>query len=512
MACFCQKRGISFPGGEGYDGNCYQKYACRGQAIMLPEDAHTLSPWVRCIFKDGEGRTITVSNNSSPEIDNSAVIKSFDFGMSDGLHCKVVIHDQAGSALETFAKNLLRDYSKIDPSMLKFQVEWGWTKAGCPTPAPSSRSCLHYMILDSIETNFVGGKFIHEITGTDLANRMLEGGVEKTYGEDGNLMSLKEAIKQLFTEDPPPKISEVKFLRMENGTCTEYDFEDDSKGLASDGSPKGKWHAKGMDKLQAALSWLGQYRTDRKKGIRPAYQSTSEGGAIIFWEDNKPKCDEIPDWDSNCVGTYVVNGGKASSVIEFNPKIRWDFARMTCVGGNVPEATIQAPQMPQQKTIGRPDCEKLIRPACEGMGQLTAITVSENRKNENNKEASTKVVKAQDEQARAMKLLTDAIEADLVVIGDPALPTPGEGLFLRNLSIVYINPFHLLKSSSECGEWIVKPTCNAILSNKAWLIKRCNHHIQEGHYTTTIGIYLATPGVDLDPDSPWGGSDTGATP
>lgn len=497
---------MSFPGGEEYSGNCYKKFSCKDQPIMLPEDSHTLSPWVRCMFKDGQGRMITVSNNSSPEIDNSAVIKSFDFGMSDGLHCKVVVHDQAGSALETFAKNLLKDYTKTDPSMLKFKVEWGWTKSGCPTPSPSTKSCLHYMILDSIETNFIGGKFIHEITGTDLISRVLEGGNEKIHGEDGrNEISLKEAIKKLFTEDPAPKISEVKFLRIENGVCSEYNFEDCNSG---DGSPKGKWPCKGMDKLQAALSWLGKYRTDRKRGVRPAYQSTSEGGVLIFWEDNKPKCNELPDWDSNCVGTYVVNGGKASSVIEFNPKIRWDFARMTCVGGNVPEGTIQAPEQPNQKTIGRPDCEKLVRPACEGMGQVSAIVTDENLKNTNGKEATTKANKGEDEQARAMKLLTDAIEADLVVVGDPTLPTPGEGLFLRNLSIVYINPFHLLKSESSCGEWIVNPACNCVLSNKAWLIKRCNHHIQEGNYTTTIGIYLATPGVDIEPGAPWGGSDS----
>lgn len=493
---------LSFPAGEQTSSGCIAKYQCK--QLMFPESGHTLSPWVRCRFKDGEGREITVSNDSSPAIQNTAVIKSFDFGLSDGLHCKVVIHDQRGSSLTDFMRNLLKDLKLATPESLKFIVEWGWTKSGCPTPLPSARSACHYMILDSIETNFIGGKFIHELTGTDLVKKVIEAGVDKIYGGEGqNAITLKEAIRKLFTEDPKPYIGKVSYCRLEGGTVQcDVGFEYEKDG------PKGKWIANGNDKLQTAIHWLSGHRSDRNRTFIPSYNSTDSGGEIIFWEDSKPKCAETSAWEENCLGTYIVNGGKASSVIEFSPKIRWDFARLTCVGGQISSETINP--TPQAKAQGRRDCAELQRPNCSGSGQTLSTPTTETHKDNYGKKATDEAQKGHDEQARGMKLLTDLIEADLVIVGDPSLPTPGEGLFLRNIAIAYINPYHHLpQTESSCGDWIVDPVCNEILSNKAWLIKRCNHHIQEGNYTTTLGIYLTTPGVDVEPTAPLGASDTG---
>jgi hypothetical protein len=505
----CFDRRLSFPEGELFKaGGCFNKYAC-AQGTSLPEGGHTLSPWVRCVFSDGDGHLITVGNQSSPEINNTAVIKSFDFGMSDGLHCKIVIHDQQGSAFDIFVKNLVRDFSKLNTNEgFRMQAQWGWAKAGCPVATGASASCIHYLHVDSIESNFVAGKFIHEITAIDLVAKVFEGGVEKHYGSDDQNISLKDALRKLFTDDPPPKISKVKFLRFENKQLVEYKFggSDDEEG----NGPKGKYHGRGRNKLEVGMSWI-KTTTDRGLGVKPVFDSLGKDPTIIFLEDPRPNCNQIKNWDSNCIGTYVVNSGKSSSVLEFNPRIRWDFSRLMNVGGNVPTNTIQDTK--QQKMTGPDGCPELARTKNPGAGQVATISAGENEKNRLGKQASSSVSKAQAAQARTMRLIPDAIEADLVIIGNPVLPSVGEGLTAMNVSIVFINPFNLMPNGgSRCGDWTlgINNVCNPILSNKAWFITRCNHHIQEGVYTTTLGISLAAPGIDIEPGANLGGSAEGA--
>ena len=62
---------------------CLLQYVCGGK-VNKPESGHVLSPWVKVTFRVGAAGTITVGNLSSPSMDNSASIKSFDFGFSSG--------------------------------------------------------------------------------------------------------------------------------------------------------------------------------------------------------------------------------------------------------------------------------------------------------------------------------------------------------------------------------------------------------------------------------------------
>ena len=61
----------------------------------------------------------------------------------------------------------------------------------------------------------------------------------------------------------------------------------------------------------------------------------------------------------------------------------------------------------------------------------------------------------------------------------------------------------------DCGDWLADPICNDVLSNRAWLVRSVTHRISEGKFSTTFGVYLVTPGIDIDIDEPLGGVGSG---
>ena len=118
----------------------------------------------------------------------------------------------------------------------------------------------------------------------------------------------------------------------------------------------------------------------------------------------------------------------------------------------------------------------------------------------------SRVSKAHTANARALPPAA-AIEAELVIQGNPYLDDP---LFLSagsECSILVINPFTLRPgvnktNSSACStDWLADPPMNRFLSNQHWLIQGVSHEIKEGSFTTTLKVWLATPGVDIDYDA-----------
>lgn len=496
------------PGGEYRLDGCLASYggACAG-GVKLPEDSHTLAPWVAITF-EGSGSTITVGNQSSPATNppHVACIKSFEFGYSDGLSCRCTLQDEQGGSFVQFMQNLLKDYSCLrngSPASVRMKVQFGWSKSGCPASLPPATSRCFYCLSDSVETNFSGGKFTFEITGKDLCHRMFEGGTQTTYGGEGqNAIPITQAIRQFMVEQCPPNVGAVRFCRMEGGQCRPAQFK---QGGAE--GPRGKWMANGQDKLRVIMRWLEGHLSDRDKSWIPQYNSEVPNGELILWEDTKPREPQGDGyWDQNCLGTYIVNGGKRSAVIEFNPKIRWDFARLTSAGGNLGDGRVNAMNTPGSANPGRePGLNRQQQPCA---GQTAQTTSTETQRDNNGADATRVQNRANDEAMRALKILHDNIEADLTIVGDPTILPPSEAMWSKNLTIILVNPYFLrfanLVETTPRLEWLAQPVCNEVLSSKAWICKSVTHKIEAGNYTTTIGVYLAAPGVDSPPGSPIG--------
>lgn len=503
-------------GGEGNFEGCLATYtsSCRG-GPRLPQEGNTLAPWVRVKF-EGSGGDITVGNDSSPSTNpkHVACIKSFEFGYSDGLTLRLVIHDEQGGSFVQFMNNLLTDWSKLkepNPATCRMEIQFGWSASGCNTPIPGAQSRCYYCLSDSVETNFTGGKFIFEITGKDLCHRMFEGGSDLIYGGTGQEgMCLVEAIEKFMTAGPAPNVGKVKFLTMKSGVPEQIKFEKDDQPFK--GPKSGPWKADGQDKLRVVMRWLEGHLSENKKSWVPQYNSEEKEGELIFWEDTKPRCSTDRSWDESCIGAYVVNGGKKSPVIEFNPKIRWDFARLVGNGGNLSSEKAAALPGEGSKNPGR-DCPGLKAEEIKGAGHSVQTTPTESSKDLYAGDAAKKKAEADAEAIKAIKVLHDNVEADLVIVGDPTILPPSEAMWSKNIAIVVVNPYFLTVSgNAACGEWMANPVCNEVLSNKAWICKSITHRIESGNYTTTIGVYLTAPGIDVSPGTPVGGDPSGWTP
>jgi hypothetical protein len=504
-------------------------YNRTGSIVKRPPEGWSLAPWVK-IEIVSSGRQITVGNESCKEVNNNVVIREFEFAQTDGFTCRFSLQDQEGSSFVSFMQDLVKDFKLLHPAgAIRMYVQWGWVASGCREPIPSQVSPTHVMMPDQIEANFAQGKFTFDITAKDIPFRMMEGRTQTTQGDDKNKMPLKLALIKLFTSGEYPTLSDVRFLRVQDKCVVPCGFASgdeghiylgtDQNGLPMyDDTKQGEsetYIPEGRDKLATARAWIKDRVSKNNKGWIMSYDSTTN--RMIFWEDPKPSCStEWWDYDAMSIGTYIVNGGKWSPVIEFNPKLRWDFGSLQNVAGAVPTTGIKSnPATTDDDSStnvlgqGELDCDTKVTADRTNLGGMPVSPLVATRvQNVEGKESPAFVQRAETKDGKANRLLHREIQADLVLMGDPNMITPSLGIWARNVTIVFINPYYILPSG-KCGEWLSEPSCNPVFSSKAWWINRVTHKITPGHYTTTLGVYLAASGVDIDTCDSLGGKGSG---
>lgn len=477
-----------------------------GCDLRKPPSGASMSPWVSVRF-DKSGVSLTVGNKSCPSNKNHAVIKDFQFGHSDGLECRITIIDEQGSSFVKFMEDILKDSRCICPGAYTMHVDFGWVIDNCPNGVSVKKNKeTYHMMCDHIECNFQGGKFMFQIVGIDIGPQVFAHKMEKTFGADNGKMALTHAIREMFTNCKyPPSVASVKFQKYNDGGSIQPIVfrEGGVKG------PVDKWEPLGLDKINASLKWISEFITTDDKSLVATFNSEFPGGEIIFWEDFQPGCNETRSWESSCLGTFVVNGGKDSPVIEFSPRIKWDFFSLVSPGGNMGEGK---PMINNNggKMMGRLLCYTIDREAAPTAGGTQSAAVSNASKNLKGDQAGQEVAKAQGQQQKAFRLYHNDIEADLVIVGDPEMMRPSLAIWAKNVKIVFLNPFHIFDGADAgCGEWLAAPHCNEVLSNKGWNVKSITHNISEGKFTTTIQVYLSAPGTVLNIGDPLGGAGSG---
>lgn len=526
-----------------------------GKKIFDPYDELIMYPWVKA-WIDGEPFILSMGNASSAN--NEANIKSFNFGVSNGMGAKVEVADESGGVFFQFFTRM--NYSnKANPAKSMY-FQWGynvqdqfgkvravpsppvkssempeiggdapdtnWT-LGLPSPDSTQYvSSVRKLLIKEIECQAQSAstyKFI--ITGDDSLSDMNASADNRTFGGDTNPMHLTSAIRALMR----PYNIKVSFVDMRNGNVLPARFEVPPNAGKSPGGqggdpaklgPLGKWNANNKSPLQAALEWMRMMRSEDGRGFVSSWQDTSNGQMLVFRVMTGDPC--IPYNAQNVLGTYLVNAGKCSPVVSFQPNFSANLppipksgsGQPTPAGGKSPNAATDTGLKPDP-CANAAAMTNLFKSGVgnlqPGAGQSGWIWWMG--------DTAKKMLDAATVNIYA-NLLFRSITAELTIQGNPAFEHP---LMFNSYSVgvVYVNPFRpkpsVLKTFGPL-EWLQgnpsqislrTDSCSPILSNLNWMIIGANHDIRDGVYHTTLQLSLVAPGATTTPGVPLGGTPGG---
>jgi len=440
-----------------------------------------------------DGATITVGNESAPSFGHHAVITSMEYGLSDGIEVFIEVADEQGGAFTTFVDSLVKCMATVSEANRFMKLKFGWVTVDCDNiPNFSNVTPILHIMPMHIDVTYAGGVAKYKITGMDMGQAGFVARESTIIGEDGKEVALKEAITKLCETDEP-KWKVQYFRRNPDGTPGgTWDFKDD---------PKSAFESKNMNKISVIQSWIEPYLTDDNKGIFITVDNLAEDPTLILWED-LPKESEC----FNPLGTFIVNGGKDGSVIEFNPTINWISAlqskpseeggNLSKGGGGSEKIKSNVALKDQGSKAGATSAISSTRHAHDVHGPKNEIKKTEEAAREH-KDANQK-----------NRPPAQAINAELRIQGDPSIDFVDIRLIKgRKASIVFVNPFHIM--GDGCGDWLASPSCNDVLSNKGWQAMGVNHKIAQGSYITTIKMFLPVPAINTKPGSPLGNTSGG---
>jgi hypothetical protein len=488
---------------------CVEKY--KGGVLKLPLDPHMLMPWVEVWLTGDEDKKIAVANTTSEK--NKAAVKSFQFGMSDGMGVEIEIVDEEGGNFSKFFKKISTGNKEAkDKFLLNFK--WGWAKIDCDgnkqtfgedardnpngNPPVPMESKTHHMLIHTIICDVSNGFFKFKIEGTDMAADMQRSRTDHAIGEDGKPVPVVQAIKELLNKFGVT--AKFKTMDADGVVRDSINWLKESPDGGKDG-PKARFNGLNRNPIQAARDWINIVITDKKKGVVIFWDTTATKPTIVFMESTRPDCKEVFESSPFNVATYIVNGGAGSPVISFTPQLGFDYAQVVFHTGGIAGDAVAA-KMAKIENGPNPcwtdDQKKHVDHA--GIEIVQAEWHALRRifqRDANIKGNENKLVHSHH------NLNAKAIDAELRIQGDPSYDNPVM-CTASFVSVVFINPFNITGSGGDC-EWVHDPICNDILSNMNWMIKGVFHEIRDGSYTTTLKLSLPAPGIDIPRPAPLGG-------
>jgi len=482
---------------------CVSNYLCGklNSGGIAGEQADSFAPWVSVTLGEGADK-ITVGNESYTGDPNTACVKSFEVGWIDSPSASIEIIDEAGGSLGAVMDSLRKCVKFQGPgSTINFQ--FGWVITTCEGFSKPISSLKFTSIAEQLEVIYSEGKIRYKITtaGVNAIDENMR--KDKIQGEDDKPIDIEKAIAALCAEDPPIK---VRYAEIQpDGELKDIKF----KWARLKDPPKASWQSDNQNRMSVISKWLTPFRIQDgqcDKGIIILWAPTSHDELIILKDPSigpgePAKC-------NNTVGTYIVNGGKCSPVISFNPTVNIINALQTSsAGGGTSGATKTDSNFAEDKK-----CKPSDGKQGDDVGTQLTSTISQQAHDSYGTdvayEESLRSEIAHHKASKATSITGKEVTADLTFLGDPS-PIYCQIIPGRTVSIVVINPFHIKEGKNSCGEWLAKPGCNNIFSNKNYMISGVNHSISAGSYTTTLKVYLAAPNVTLSPDEPLGGSGSG---
>lgn len=502
---------------------CVGNYVCGQPDFPGPagQQAEAFAPWCWVSFGAGKNK-ITVGNESYESDPNTACIKSLEIGWVNTPSMKCEIIDEKGGTLAPVAdavrkciKNGTKNAEGIGTTCT---FQFGWIMTTCEGGQSKSHvipSDIFKVTILKLEVNYSEGKIKYTFEAGALSDVEENARKDVNKGEDSKPVDIEAAIRSLCSEDPSIN---VRFAEITpDGKLKDVKFE----WARVDKSPKASWQSDNMNRISVITKWLSAFRVkDGKcdKGLL-LYFSPEKHNELIVLKDPMP----APGESRSCVGggleganntgkygplgTFIVNGGKCSTVIEFTPKMNI----VNAIGGSVGSGgDTSGPNKSSSQYAENERCENLKKMGPEAGTQLQATITQQAFDAYGTKSANEQALKSETAHHRASvvtSVQTPGTEATIRILGNPSPRFCGIGA-ARNMSIVVINPFHI-RGSNKCGDWLAYPGCNELFTNRLWMCRGINHSIQVGSYTTTIDAFLASPNIQLSSLEPLGGEGSG---
>lgn len=469
--------------------DCLSTYGC-GAPIQADNGA-VFAPYIKLEF--GGGRIITVGNASAPP-DNHATISSFQYGFtpgSVGYGADFEIIDQGGVMYRRIIRALNKTITRANGEVLGTHFDFGWIVKDCNgqtwmTTAQSLTGKKLHGMFTGVEQTYEGGKVKLKFRLEGPQNRIPDVRHDDTEGDEDNKITLKDALRRLFEENQP-NFSSVEFKNKDDGELCFHERDGGCDG------PLGAWPHNQQNPLAAARTWLSSVVTENDRGILILYDPDSSN--IVFQEDkNNP---QGGDCCGQTLGTYIVNGGNCSPVLEFNPTIKWPLGFIPGGGATPPGSASGAN-------------DDYVEPTREVQhaGTQTGPAVQQHEWMwRNPDDLSSRASEGNAAHMEANRLVEGPVpgfSAELKIYGDPSYCDPVK-LVAKTVAVIVINPFHL---NDQCT-WVTTSNCNAIMSNKKYLVQGVSHQITGGSFVTTLKLFLAQPNKDIDATEPLGGSGCG---
>lgn len=455
----------------------------------------------------GGGQVITVGNESYPADPHKAVIKSIDFGFINTNQGKLEIVDEEGGKLSIFLDNAAKCASNVGvTSKIRFRIGWVYTK--CDGGNGEASSPIMESTIVGIQSNLSNGliKFIISFDTYSAFTQQLR--EDKTYGQEksGQKQHLEDAIVQLFNEEPSIRVRFGYYNESGQLIYSSLDWVDHGKK-----GPKSIWHSDSQNRYSVVAKWIEGYRVNmgqNGKGVILINNPQLPDELIVLADPSK-SCNEKVE-PTRTLGTFIVNGGKCSSVIEFSPT--FDF--VSVIGhyntGGSSQGGISTKQSKKEDTK-RITCNE----QGDKVGTQSQVSPNQSTFSSDGLNAPENTNKASEVHAKAHKLVDvqgKSIVGELRIVGNIFRNFYSlDGILGAFVSIVVINPNHISSNGNGCGDFLKRADCHPFYSNKNWQVQGVNHAIQEGSFVTTLKVTLMLPGVDLSSGNTLGASSTGIT-
>ena len=490
---------------------CFLKIGCLPQIgckpLHLPFNYDAFSPFVEAVIGAPGGPKVKVGNESYPSRPNTAIIKNMEFGYMDEPRLRMEIVDEAGGEMDVFVRALSK--CRPTPVASEIHLKFGWVKSDCSKMDENSVITFDEpieLMLNTLDISFGGGLVKYLIEAAPIDRMTTNQREDVLYGPG---MRLVDAIKRICeTKNIIPVFAQVEADG--NITARMDDVPWEWEGFGKVG-PRASWQGDNTDVLTTISKWISSYRIKHEQsgaGILMVFDS-KKYNHLVLWKDPKLRgtfssCENVlADTPQNSLrrgslGTFVVNGGKCSPVIRFDPKFNLiSKMALKSTGGGANSSDDSKPvvvedvEPPEEK-----NCVPMAQDDVKSTGQQQTLsttndlseTVPPERKAEEVAKSNMANLKANSET----EFKIADIQAELTVIGMPTEMFVRQQLFLHSpVSIIVMNPFFVADGlDTFCGEWshIVESGCNEVLSDRNYRCNGINHTIREGSFTTTLRV------------------------